>query len=123
MLDNRLQPLWACAPAIAVEFLRRAREHRLPGRGAVREVVAAWQAGRAAPLRKALDTAFPFDPYLLRASAPQLELQRTYIQCALAGPASRAPGAAAAGSLLSFLACMGCSLQRPLRCGRPRMWG
>ena len=61
----------------------------MPGRTAARVFAAAHlvdgrdpeAATAAARQRRPLDTFFPFDPYLLRRSAAQLELKRTYIKC------------------------------------------
>ena len=89
LLNHALQPLRACAPAIAHEYARRARALRMPGRSAARAAAAALfgtvgHNGNLAAARQTrpLDTFFPFDPYLLRHSAAQLELRRSYIRCA-----------------------------------------
>ena len=110
LFNHQLQPLRACAPTIAYEYVRRRVAHnltllpvarasdtpasrakplRMPGRTAARVFAAAHlvdgrdpeAAAAAARQRRPLDTFFPFDPYLLRRSAAQLELKRTYIKC------------------------------------------
>lgn len=69
----------------------------MPGRSAARAFAAAahlfdqpHSALAAARQRRPLDTFFPFDPYLLRRSATQLELKRSYIKCATAAKAQLA---------------------------------
>ena len=69
--------------------LHRAWPLRMPGRGVARAAAAAHlsdglgaaTATLAARQRRPLDTFFPFDPYLLRHSAAQLDLRRAYIKC------------------------------------------
>jgi hypothetical protein len=67
----------------------------MPGRSAARAFAAAAHlydqphaAVAASRQRRPLDTFFPFDPYLLRRSATQLELKRSYIKCAACGRGS-----------------------------------
>lgn len=68
---------------------RRSRSLRMPGRTAARAAASLHMPDlrdpRAAPgsvsrQRRPLDTFFPFDPYLLRRSAAQLDLRRSYIR-------------------------------------------
>jgi RNA polymerase I-specific transcription initiation factor RRN3 len=86
LLNHALQPLRACAPAIAHEYSRRAKQLRMPGRSAARAAAALHNvdqpnATRSSRQTRPLDTFFPFDPYLLRASSAQLDLKRCYIRC------------------------------------------
>ena len=86
LLNHALQPLRACAPAIAHEYSRRAKHLRLQGRSAARAAaqlhsVDEANAARSSRQTRPLDTFFPFDPYLLRASSAQLDLKRSYIRC------------------------------------------
>ena len=84
LLSHASDPLRACAPAITLEYARRATAQRMPGRHAARVAAAANGVEPGMPnargRRRPLDTFFPFDPYLLRRSAAQLELKRTYMK-------------------------------------------
>jgi hypothetical protein len=94
----------------------------MPGRSAARAFAAAHlsdsreqhAALTTSQRRRPLDTFFPFDPYLLRRSAAQLDLKRSYIKCArlrVAWLAARADGR---------LALLQVALER---CGWPRSAG
>ena len=83
LLSHASEPLRACAPVVTLEYARRAKALRMPGRQAARAAAAAngFEAGVAhCHGRRPLDTFFPFDPYLLRRSAVHLDLKRTYIR-------------------------------------------
>ena len=82
LLSHPCEPLRACAPVVTLEYARRAKALRMPGRYAARVAAAATGVdyGVAQRGRRLLDTFFPFDPFLLRRSAVHLDLKRYYIR-------------------------------------------
>ncbi|GLC47104.1 hypothetical protein PLESTF_001444200 [Pleodorina starrii] len=90
LLNHRLQPLGACLPSVAAEFV-----HQAASLGVVDSTPLLTQVEPATRSQRPLEMFFPFDPYLLRRSSRFLQLKESYVRWRHGHPQSAAAGAGA----------------------------